>query len=214
MNVSFKDSNLWIGLISGALLVFLLKDRPVLLAPSGDPKIAASYMRNGFSNLLMEPERRKQYSICYESFVKERESIKPLTATGQSKEPAPSTETNTEIKTASQLELPAKERVEGSLTYVFHLKENGELIEYELAKDDFKDDKFPKCIQAGFKDLRFLPPPLGINRYIAYEMTFKKDETVRKELEERKSNSPLTLVPTPGGEETKIEGGLENPSTK
>lgn len=207
MNFTFKDQNLWLGVIAGALLVFFIKDKPVLLAPAGETKIASSYMRNGFANLLMVPERRKQFSICYESFVKDREGLKPPAA-AQSTAQAPASEP----KPTTQLELPPKERVEGSLTYVFQLKENGELIEYELANDEFKDPRFVKCIQAGFKDLRFLPPPLGINRYIAYEMTFKKDETVRREMEERKSSSPLTLVPTPGGEETKIENSEEKPS--
>jgi hypothetical protein len=212
MNLSFKDQNLWLGLIAGALLVFFLKEKPVLLAPAGETKIASSYMRNGFANLLMAPERRKQFSICYESFVKDREGLKPPTGTDQSAAQTPAGEAKVDAKPTTQLELPPKERVEGSLTYVFQLKENGELIEYELANDEFKDLRFAKCIQAGFKDLRFLPPPLGINRYIAYEMTFKKDETVRREMEERKSSSPLTLVPTPGGEETKIENGEEKPS--
>ena len=201
MNISFKDQGLWLGLAAGAILIYAFKERPVLLAPAGETKIASAYMRNGFSNLLMTPERRKQYSTCYESFVKDRESVKQPSQLVQ----PPSASPADEIKPTTQLELPATERTEGSLTYVFHLRENGELIEYELANDEFKDMRFSKCIQTALKDLRFLPPPLGINRYIAYEMTFKKDETLRKELEEKKSSSPLTLVPTPGGVESPEE---------
>ena len=199
MNISLKDSSLWLGLIAGALLVQLLKDKPLILAPAGDTKISSAYMRNGFANILMATERRQQYSQCYENFVKDREShaaqnLKNLTTRGTPNTPP-----------TPQLELPARERVEGSLTYIFQVRENGELVDYELANDEFKDLKFSKCIQTAFKDLRFLPPPLGINRFIAYEMSFKKDETIKKELEEKKASSPLTLVPTPGGTDSSEE---------
>lgn len=204
MNISFRDNSLWLGLVAGAALIYVFKEKPVLLAPAGETKIASAYMRNGFANLLMAPERRKQYSMCYESFVKDRESLKQ-----PAQPPAATTpDATAETKPTTQLELPATERTEGSLTYVFQLKENGELIEYDLANDEFKDMRFTKCIQTAFKNLRFLPPPLGINRYIAYEMSFKKDETLRKELEEKKTSSPLTLVPTPGG----VESSEEKPS--
>ena len=206
MNISFGDNSFWLGLVAGAALIYAFREKPVLLAPAGETKIASAYMRNGFANLLMTPERRKQYSMCYESFVKERESLKQPTQSPASDAKAP--HTTAEPNPTTQLELPAAERTEGSLTYVFQLKENGELIEYDLANDELKDIRLTKCIQNAFKNLRFLPPPLGINRYIAYEMSFKKDETLRKEIEEKKTSSPLTLVPTPSG----VESFEEKPS--
>jgi len=208
MNISIKENGLLLGFIAGAVLVYVFKDSPVLLAPAGETKVASAYMRNGFGNILMAPERRKQFSVCYESFVKDRESLKQATSSNH----PPAAGGSGETKQTTQLELPPTERVEGSLTYVFQIKENGELINYELANDEFKDMRFSKCIQSAFKNLRFLPPPLGINRYVAYEMTFKKDETLKKELEEKRTSSPLTLVPTPGGAETTIENSDQKPS--
>ena len=76
---------------------------------------------------------------------------------------------------------------------------HGSLLNYELAESSFRDKSFSSCIADSFEGLRFLPPPLGINRFLAHEFVFKTDETFMREMEERKNQAPLTLVTaTPG----------------
>jgi hypothetical protein len=192
------------GCLILGLLLGLIFQRPItLMAPAGDTKIMSSYIRNGFANRLMSKERRTLYSKCYDSFLKEVELKIPLNtpapaaipttnqATTATNNPVPTPTTGTDLSAAPE------KTIEGILTYVFHLTEDGKIIEYELAVNELENKRFSDCVEKGFEKLRFLPPPLGINRYVAYEMSFKKDETYLKELEDRKSNPPITLVPTP-----------------
>jgi len=161
----------------------LFSNKVTLMAPAGDTKILSSYIRNGFANRLMSKDRRVHYSKCYDNFIKQAELKAPSTT--------PQSDGGTTLSTQ-----PTK-TLEGLLTYVFHLTEDGKIIDFELAENELNDSSFAKCVEKAFEKLRFLPPPLGINRYLAYEMSFKKDETYLKELEEKKSNPPITLVPTP-----------------
>jgi hypothetical protein len=197
------------GLLLGILLTLVLRPAsPILLAPAADNKVSAAYTRNGFGNVIMAPERRRRYSSCYEEFVKLRKAQLDAAKKGSDvAKDAAALKPKTELEIASadktdsrnQQGLHPEERTEGSLVYVFHVKENGELIDYELANDGLRDKHFSTCIEKAFENIRFNPPPLGINRYIAYEMTFKTEETLKREREERGNQAPYTLVPTPGG---------------
>jgi hypothetical protein len=182
-----KHYGIWIGTIIGIIGTIWFKESTIIQTPISDSKIQSNYMRNGFSNILMAPTRRRSYSNCYENFVKTRS-----TATSRTESAANASSLN-----SKQEELPSNERIEGSLTYVFHLAEDGKVNHFDLAVDELSDQTLSNCIEQAFKGVRFLPPPLGINRYIAYEMTFKRDETLKREQAEKQNNPPLTLVPTP-----------------
>jgi hypothetical protein len=77
---------------------------------------------------------------------------------------------------------------------VFHVGESGEKLSHELAESEIGDSTFVNCVDRALKDLRFLPPPLGINRFLAHEFTFKSEQTFKREIEERKNQEPLVLV--------------------
>lgn len=89
--------------------------------------------------------------------------------------------------------VPKINRFSGKITLVFHADEDGALLNFELTDSDFQDKSFSKCIAETFDGLRFLPPPLGINRYLAHEFVFKTGDTFKREVEDRKNQAPLTL---------------------
>jgi hypothetical protein len=131
---------------------------------NSDPKIEQAYRRSGFGDILMNQTRRTTYGDCYKAYLASLEKEK--------------------------LQSPT----EGKLVFVFHLAEDGKLRGADLAIDDFQNAELRKCVEKGFKGIRFLPPPLGINRFFAHEFQFKKEETYQRELEEKKNRSPLELV--------------------
>lgn len=85
-------------------------------------------------------------------------------------------------------------KFEGELTFVFHVGENGENLSHELAESEIDDSTCVSCVDSALEDLRFLPPPRGINRFLAHEFTFKSQQTFKRELEERRNQEPLVLV--------------------
>ena len=153
--------------------------RVVLMAPAPDNKAELAYRRNGFGDRIMNNKRREILSGCYNDYMK-KNGIDA--ASGES-------------TTSGELDIS---RFEGKLTYVFHIGENGEKLSHELTESEISDSTFINCVDSALQDLRFLPPPLGINRYLAHEFTFKSEQTFKRELEERKNQEPLVLVtPTP-----------------
>lgn len=133
----------------------------------------------------MSLERRTALSTCYKAMLRNNgyDEVNPT--------PKPGVTSG----------LP--ESFEGKVTFVFEIAENGRMQGFELADSDFRDKGFTECISKSFSGLRFLPPPLGINRFMAHEFVFKTDSTFKRELEERRNQAPLTLVtatpmPSPG----------------
>ena len=181
VNSGVKSGSVWgivVGLVVGFGLctavgmgTFVLRQlSPAALFPAPDSKVEQAYRRSGFGDLLMTSARREAFSNCYKKFVEMR----------------------TQKSSAVNLE--------GRLVYVFQVAEDGKVKSIELAVDEFKDTTLDACVQVEFDGLRFLPPPLGINRHIAHEFTFKKEETFQKEQEARKNKPALELVvPTPAG---------------
>jgi hypothetical protein len=154
----------------------------IVMTPAPDNKAEQAYRRNGFGDKIMSQERRKALSVCYKTMLR---------SNGYD-EARPTPKPGTNPETANNFE--------GKVTFVFHVAEDGALNKFELADSDFRDTKFTDCISKSLAGLRFLPPPLGINRYLAHEFVFKSDETFKREMEERKNQAPLTLVtatPTP-----------------
>jgi hypothetical protein len=161
----------------GLFAVISVKSRDVIvMTPAPDNKTEQAYRRNGFGDKIMSQERRKSLTACYKSMLRNKgyDEARPTPKSGVNSE--------------------KQENFEGKVTYVFHVAEDGLLKNFELADSDFKDDTFTRCISDSLKGLRFLPPPLGINRFLAHEFVFKSDETFKREMEERKNQSPLTLV--------------------
>ena len=140
-----------------------------LMSPNPDEKALSNYKRSGFNNFIMAYGR--EYSDCYNKLL-EKIGEKP----------------KDENDTRSR---------EGVLTYVFQVGEDGSLLKYELIQNEFKDAEIDGCVSKHFADLRFLPPPLGINRYISHDFSFKTKETYEKELEERKNSLPKVLPVSP-----------------
>ncbi|MFZ9520279.1 MAG: hypothetical protein ACO3A4_07370 [Silvanigrellaceae bacterium] len=160
----------------------------IVMTPPPDNKAEQAYRRNGFGDKIMSQERRKTLSACYKTMLRNNgyDESKPTAKPGVNPESA--------------------EIFEGKVTFVFHVAEDGKLNNFELADSDFTDNKFTDCISKSLSGLRFLPPPIGINRFLAHEFVFKSDETFKREMEERKNQAPLTLVTaTPG---TRLEEGL------
>jgi hypothetical protein len=145
----------------------------VVMAPSPDNKAEQAYMRNVVSQNLMTSDKRVKYSQCYKDFLARAPSQAGVAA---STEPAN----------------------QGKVVYVLQLAEDGKMLGFELATSDFAEKVFLNCLENLIEGTRFLPPPLGVNRYMSYEFSFKDDEVYKKELEERKNKPALDLVvPTP-----------------
>ncbi len=169
------------GIVIGVLAGLSSKSHTVLMSPTPDNKAEQAYRRSGFGDKLMTPQRRLQLSLCYKTM---------LNSNGY----------NENNPTPKPDALPDASNVafEGKVTFIFNIAEDGKMIGYELVESEISDKSFQRCVQKAIKDARFLPPPLGINRYLAYDFVFKSDETFKKEMEERKNQSPLMLVtPTP-----------------
>lgn len=134
----------------------------------------------------MSVERRTVLSTCYKTMLRNNgyDEVNPTPKPGNHSVPP--------------------DDFEGKVTFVFHMGEDGSLLDFDLADSDFRDKSFSNCIANSFNGLRFLPPPLGINRYLAHEFVFKTDKTFKREMEERKNQAPLTLVtatPAPAANE-------------
>jgi hypothetical protein len=171
------------GVILGSLLGTIGFSKPVIMSPAGDNKIEQAYRRSGFGDRLMSVERRKKFSTCYKLMLSANgyDEINPTPKPGDTSDAA----TNA---------------YEGKVTFVFHLAEDGRLIDFEHVDSEISDKNFIRCLTKAIEGTRFLPPPLGVNRYLAYDLVFKSDETYKREIEERKNQAPLLLVtPTPGG---------------
>ena len=174
----FEWSNplFWLSIaIAGLAIAQVMAPSPVLMAPSPYNKLEQAYRRNGFGDKIMSIDRRAELSSCYKEMLRNNgyDEVKPTPKAG--------THSN------------KPESFEGKLTFVFHVDEDGSLLKFELADSDFQDKNFSNCIAKTFDGLRFLPPPLGINRYLAHEFIFKTDDTFKREMEERKNQAPLTL---------------------
>ncbi len=155
----------------------------VFMSPTPDNKVEQAYRRSGFGDKLMTTARRTELSLCYKTMLKSN----GYDENNPTPKPGSSAESHNLI-------------FEGKATYVFHIAEDGKMLDYELVDSDFLDKSFVRCVSKALKGARFLPPPLGINRYLAYDFVFKSDETFKREMEERKNQSPLMLVtPTPPG---------------
>ncbi|NBO38730.1 hypothetical protein EBU99_09115 [bacterium] len=180
MKIELNQKSFAVGLVLGVGIAFIFhlarSDKPVLMSPAPDNKVEQAYRRNGFGDKIMSAERRKALSTCYKTMLREAgyDEVNPTPKPGTSNEKA--------------------DIFEGKVTFVFHVEEDGKLKNFELADSDFRDTDFTNCIATSFKGLRFLPPPLGINRFLAHEFIFKSDETFKRENEERKNQTPLTLV--------------------
>lgn len=169
------------GAILGFFLARISQKPTILLAPVTDNKVEQYYRRSGLNERLMSVERRKAFSECYKSFLRNN---------GYS-------DVNPTPKPLSGGVDP-NAVFEGKATFVFHIGEDGTLLDYEAIDSDFSDQSFVRCLSRSVKGVRFLPPPLGINRYLSYDLVFKSDETFKKDIEERKGQSPLMLItPTP-----------------
>lgn len=132
-----------------------------------DPKVEQSYVRSGIGERILTPERRAILGTCYQEFLARITDKK-----GEN----------------------VKE--EGKVGVVFQIAEDGKMLSYEIIDNQLNEPGLTECVENQMKDLRFLPPPLGINRYIVYDFWFKKEETVLKEMEERRNRPPLELITT------------------
>jgi hypothetical protein len=181
MDFDWKNKNFLLAAGGVAVLVFAIGRMSggdiVLMSPAADNKVEQAYRRNGFGDRIMSLERRKTLSACYKKMLRDNgfDENKPTP------KPGPGPDDNGPV-------------YEGKVTFVFHIEEDGRVHNYELADSEFSDPKFSECIANSLKGIRFLPPPLGVNRYLAHDFVFKSDETYKKEMEERKNQAPLTLV--------------------
>lgn len=190
MNIS--KEKYWIGggcLLAGFVLgaIALNKSSPniELMTPAADAKTEQNYRRAGLGDRLMNGERRRMFSDCYKSMLRN----------------SGFDETNPTPKPGSELE--GKDSFEGKVTIIFHISENGTMLSHELVESEIPDKAFQRCVYNAIKGTRFMPPPLGINRYIAYDLMFRSDESFRKEMEEKRNQAPLALVTaTPGAQGT------------
>ncbi len=83
---------------------------------------------------------------------------------------------------------------EGSLTVLFKIEEDGEISSARITKNDFNDSMMAECVSTKLTSYYFAPPPIGINRYISHVLSFKTEETVKKEALERAEKSKLPKV--------------------
>ena len=156
------------------------------MTPTPDNKAEQAYRRNGFGDKIMTAERRNTLSACYKTMLRNNgyDETRPT--------PKPNASPDT------------LRNFEGKVTFIFQVDEDGSVLKYEVADSDFRDKGFSDCISSSLTGTRFLPPPLGINRFLAHEFVFKSDETFKREMDERKNQAPLTLVtatPAAGVEE-------------
>ncbi len=186
--MEFKKEHVWIaagGILAGLLLgpLFFGRSTPQIsmMSPAPDAKVEQNYRRSGFGDRLMSLERRKNFSDCYKTMLRNNGY--------NENSPTP--------KPGSEME--ARNTFEGKVTTVFHLDEDGTVLNYEVIDSEITDRVFVRCIQSALKGSRFMPPPLGINRHIAYDLMFRSDEAFRKEMEEKRNQPPLALITaTPG----------------
>lgn len=83
---------------------------------------------------------------------------------------------------------------EGTMNLLVKVEENGELSEVRITKDSFHEKNFEECLTNKIGKFYLSPPPLGINRYISYELGFKSEETALKEAAERVKKSYMPKV--------------------
>lgn len=83
---------------------------------------------------------------------------------------------------------------EGVIKVVFQLKENGNVEEIKVVKNDFSDDVFGRCVADKIKTYYFAPPPPGINRNIDHELAFKSQETAEREAKEWAEKQKLPKI--------------------
>lgn len=96
------------------------------------------------------------------------------------------------------LDLLKKENknIEGTLTLLFKLEEDGEISNTKVTGSSFNNNNFESCVTKKFDGLYLSPPPIGINRYISHDLAFKDEQTALKEAEEKKQNSkPPEILP-------------------
>jgi hypothetical protein len=174
-----------LGVVSGLTIGLMVGRRgdseKVMMSPAPDNKTEQAYRRSGFGDRLMSIDRRNQLSECYKTMLRNNGYDE------NSPTPKPGV--------VDGADTPG---FEGKVTFVFHVGEDGTMLSFELIDSEFSDTSFGRCLTKAIEGTRFLPPPLGINRYLAYDFVFKSDETYKKEMEERKNQAPLLLVtPTP-----------------
>jgi len=185
------NPNLWLTIaVIGIIATQLQPRKTVMMTPAPDNKTEQAYRRNGFGDKIMSVERRKQLSACYKTMLRNNgyDEARPTPKPGANPETTPN--------------------FEGKITFVFQVDEDGSMLKYELADSDFRDTNFSDCISKSLAGVRFLPPPLGINRFLAHEFVFKSEDTFKREMEERKNQSPLTLVTATPGPGPGVEEGL------
>lgn len=84
-------------------------------------------------------------------------------------------------------------KTEGKVDIVIEVQQTGMISKIEIAKNELADEQMDSCIQKKLSKLRLPPPPLGINPFIPHTLLFKSEETVKKEIEERKNQIPKVL---------------------
>jgi hypothetical protein len=131
-----------------------------------DPSVLNSYMRTGVAERIMTTERRGLLGDCYQNHLME----------------APKN--------------PGSSKEEGKIIVLFEVAENGSILSSEVIDNELKSQNLQNCVMGSLSGVRFLPPPLGINRYIAYDFNFKQEETLAREMEELKSAPTIELIPS------------------
>lgn len=160
---------LCLGVVIGLLLSGGSGSGPIvdIQVPTSLEKVEQNYYRNGFSKYLMKDYRG--YSTCYNKFTDKFD-----------------------LMSDSQKEGKVDE---GTVTFIYKLGEDGTMLEYKLLANEISDDDLPDCLAKNFKGIAFAPPPLGISRYLTFDFVLKREETYKKELEERKNNQAPQIIP-------------------
>lgn len=82
---------------------------------------------------------------------------------------------------------------EGKVNLVFLVSDNGKVSEVEISRDELSSESLSSCIVNKLSPLRLPPLPRGINPYVSHSLVFKKEETLKREIEERKKSIPQVL---------------------
>ena len=84
--------------------------------------------------------------------------------------------------------------IEGDFAFNIKVEEDGEITSMKMTNNDFKQDSFADCVTRKIKSYRLSPPPLGINRNIDHNISFKTQETADREALERSKSFELPKV--------------------
>lgn len=82
---------------------------------------------------------------------------------------------------------------EGKVEVNFTVNDDGNITKVTTKKNEFSDPDIANCLAEKVEAITLLPPPPGAGETFEHAFVFKSEETVKRELEDRKNLFPKVL---------------------